>query len=215
MTLLPAERAEVLATARRMVADGLVSGTSGNVSRRAGSLVAVTPRNRDYGTMTAEDVCVVDLAGDPVEGERRPSTETPMHLAVYRAFETGAVVHTHSPFATVIGTVAHELPAIHYLIATLGGPVRVAPYHVFGSEELAEAVVAAGEGRSAVILGSHGAITWGADLAEAYRRAVTLEWLAALYWRARQLGSPRILTQEELDDVRRQLDRLDYAEAGG
>jgi len=214
MSRLPNERAEVLRYAQRMAADGLVAGTSGNISRRSGSVIAITPRNRDYDTMSLDDVSLVDLDGRPLDATRPASTETPMHLAIYRAFDAGAVVHTHSPFATVIGTVLDELPAIHYLIVTLGGPVRVAPYHVFGSDELGAAAIAAGEDRSAVILGTHGAITWGADLAQAYRRSVTLEWLAALYWRARQLGQPRILSQAELDEVAAQLDRLDYAAAG-
>lgn len=214
MNELADERAEVLAFARRMARDGLVTGTSGNISRRVGPRIAITPRNRDYETLTVEDVSVVDLDGGALDGTRPASTETPMHLAVYRSFEVGAVVHTHSPFATVIGTVATELPAVHYLIVTLGGPVRVAPYHVFGSDELGRAVAAAGRDRTAVILGTHGAITWGADLAQAYRRSVTLEWLAALYWRACQLGSPRILTAEELKEVELQFDRLDYAAAG-
>ena len=212
--LFAAERAEVVAFARRMAGDGLVAGTSGNVSRRVGGMIAITPRNRDYDAMTVEDVALIDLDGQPRDTTRPASTEAPMHLAVYRAFDAGAVVHTHSPFATVIGTVATELPAVHYTIVTLGGPVRVAPYHLFGSDELARAVADAGRDRSAVILGTHGAITWGDDLAQTYRRSVTLEWLAALYWRACQLGSPRILTDEELDDVRRQLERLDYAAAG-
>lgn len=214
MSLLAAERAEVVAIARRMSAEGLVSGNSGNVSRRVGSLVAATPRNRDYASMTADDVCVLELGGAQVAGERAPSSEWPLHLALYRAFDAGAIVHTHSPFATAVGTVVDELPAIHYQIVSLGGPVRVAPYHLFGSAALATAVVSAGAGRSAALLGTHGAVAWGDDLEAAYRRAVTLEWLAALYWRACQLGSPRILTSEELDEVRRQLDRLDYAGAG-
>lgn len=214
MSRLPGERAEVVEFARRMARDGLVTGTSGNISRRSGPVIAITPRNRAYDTMSAEDVSLVDLAGRPLDGTRPASTETPMHLAIYRAFDPGAIVHTHSPFATVIGTVDDELPAVHYLIVTLGGPVRVAPYHVFGSVELGEAAIAAGEGRSAVILGTHGAITWGADLAQAYQRSVTLEWLAALYWRARQVGSPRILTAVELAEVAGQLDRLGYAAAG-
>ena len=214
MSRLPDERPEVLRFAQRMARDGLVAGTSGNISRRSGSVIAITPRNRDYDTMSVGDVSLVDLDGRALDGTRPASTETPMHLAIYRAFDAGAVVHTHSPFATAIGAVETELPAIHYTIVTLGGPVRVAPYHLFGSDELAEAAIAAGEGRSAVILGSHGAITWGADLAQAYRRSVTLESLAALYWRARQLGSPRILSSYELDEVSAQLDRLDYEAAG-
>jgi L-fuculose-phosphate aldolase len=207
---LPAERAEVVETARRMHADGLVSGTSGNVSRRRGDLVAITPMGRDYMTMAVEDVCVVGLDGRSVEGELAPSTETPVHLAIYRAFAAGAVVHTHSLYATVVSTVAAELPAIHYLIATLGGPVRVSPYRLFGTEELSESVLAAGAGRWAVIMGSHGAITWGTDLAEAYRRAVTLEWLAKLYCLAVEAGSPRLLTAEELEEVARQFERTGY-----
>jgi len=210
MNLLRAERAEVVSAARRMHIDGLVSGTSGNVSRRQGELVAVTPMGRDYATMVAEDVCVVNVDGRPAEGDLTPSTETPMHLAIYRAFEAGAVVHTHSLYATVVSTVASELPAIHYMIATLGGPVRVSPYRLFGTAELSEAVVTAGAGRSAVIIGSHGAITWGADLAEAYRRSVTLEWLAKLYCRALEVGSPRLLTADEVEEVARQLERTGY-----
>ena len=210
MNLLLAERAEVVSVARRMHLDGLVSGTSGNVSRRLGELVAITPMGRDYATMIAEDVCVVDLEGQRIDGELTPSTETPMHLAVYRAFDAGAVVHTHSLYATVVSTVAHELPAIHYMIAVLGGPVRVSPYRLFGTTELSEAVVAAGAGRSAVIIGSHGAITWGTDLAEAYRRTTTLEWLSKLYCRAREVGTPRLLTDDEVSEVAHQLEQTGY-----
>src|SRR5476651_2133208 len=112
MSRLPDERAEVLAFARRMAADGLVAGTSGNISRRTGSVIAITPRNRAYDTMSAEDVSLVDLDGRSLDDTRPASTETPMHLAIYRAFDAGAVVHTHSPFATVIGAVLDELPAI-------------------------------------------------------------------------------------------------------
>jgi len=210
MNLLLAERAEVVSVARRMHLDGLVSGTSGNVSRRLGELVAITPMGRDYATMIAEDVCIVDLEGQKVEGELTPSTETPMHLAVYRAFDAGAVVHTHSLYATVVSTVAHELPAIHYMVAILGGPVRVSPYRLFGTTELSEAVVAAGAERSAVIIGSHGAITWGTDLAEAYRRTTTLEWLSKLYCRAREVGTPRLLTDDEVSEVAHQLEQTGY-----
>jgi L-fuculose-phosphate aldolase len=210
MNLLLAERTEVVTIARRMHTDRLVSGTSGNVSRRQGSLVAITPMGRDYATMVAGDVCVVDLDGNRVEGDLAPSTETPMHLAVYRAFDAGAVVHTHSLYATVVSTVASELPAIHYMIAILGGPVRVSPYRLFGTRELSETVAAAGAGRSAVIIGSHGAITWGADLAEAYRRTLTLEWLSKLYCRAREVGTPRLLTDDEVAEVARQLERTGY-----
>jgi L-fuculose-phosphate aldolase len=134
-------------------------------------------------------------------------------MAVYRSVpgtDAGAVVHTHSPYATTLSTVVDELPAIHYTIHGLGGPVRVARYHTFGTAELAASVGEALAGRRGAILQNHGTLTYGATLREAYGRSVLLEWLATLYWRARQVGEPRILTAGELDEVREQGRRLRY-----
>ena len=131
-----------------------------------------------------------------------------MHLAVYHAApEARAVVHTHAPYASALSTVVDELPALHYLIAQLGGPVRVAPYATFGSEELAENVAHALEGRTAALLGNHGTIAFGETLEEAYSRTVLLEWLSALYLRSSLLGEPRLLAAEEIDLVARKLIR--------
>ena len=110
-----------------------------------------------------------------------------MHLAIYAATEAGAVVHTHSPEVIALSAAREELPAIHYAITGLGGPVRVAPYVRFGSAGLAAAAVKALDGRSAVILRNHGAVTYGRDLTQAYDRAVLLEWLARTYRLAAQL----------------------------
>ena len=136
-----------------------------------------------------------------VEAEREPSSELPMHLAVYRATDAAAIVHTHAPYATALATVVDELPAIHYMIAELGGPVRVAPYATFGTGELASSVMDALRGRSAVILGSHGTLTFGDSLEHAYSRSVLLEWLATLYYRAALLGEPRLIPTEEIERV--------------
>ena len=124
-----------------------------------------------------------------------------MHLAVYHATDAAAIVHTHAPYATTLATVVDELPAIHYMIAELGGPVRVAPYATFGSDELAASVIDAFDGRSAVLLGSHGTLTIGDSLEQAYWRSVLLEWLATLYYRATQLGEPRLLPGDEIERV--------------
>src|SRR2546423_12971289 len=97
-----------------------------------------------------------------------------MPLSVSRASDAAAVVHTHSPFATTLGTLIEELPPIHYLISLLGGPVRVAPYATPGSAELADHMAKALEGRSAALLGNHGTITTGDTLAKAYSRALLL-----------------------------------------
>jgi L-fuculose-phosphate aldolase len=210
---LASERASLVAFGRRMVADGLVDGMSGNLSVRAGDRVAITPSGVAYDEVRPAGICLVRLAdGSPV-GRGRPSTETPMHLAVYRATDAAAVVHTHSPFVVALSTVLDELPAVHYAMAGLGGPVRVAPYARFGTAELAGQAVAALTGRTAVILGNHGALAYGATLGQAYDRARTLEWLARVYWHARQAGHPRTLTVTQLDEVRDTMDEIGYGES--
>ena len=146
--VLGRERRLVVEYAKRLRPDGLVVLTAGNISVRSGDLVAITPASFDYDRLTAERICVCHLDGTVAEGRLAPSSELPMHLAVYRAApEARAVVHTHAAYASALSTVVDELPALHYLIAQLGGPVRVAPYATCGTEELAENVAQALEGR--------------------------------------------------------------------
>ncbi len=135
-----------------------------------------------------------------------------MHLAIYAATKAGAVVHTHSPEVIALSAAREELPAIHYAITGLGGPVRVAPYVRFGSAGLAAAAVEALDGRSAVILRNHGAVTYGRDLAQAYDRALLLEWLARTYRLALSYGEPSILSAAELDEVTAESRRRRYGE---
>ena len=204
--LLDRERRLVVQYAKRLRPDGLVVLTAGNISVRAGDLVAITPGSYDYDRLTPERICVVHLDGTVAEARLTPSSELPMHLAVYRAApEARAVVHTHASYASALSTVVDELPALHYLIAQLGGPVRVAPYATFGSEELAANVASALEGRTAALLGNHGTVAFGETLEEAYSRTVLLEWLSALYLRSRLLGEPKLLAAEENDLVARKL----------
>lgn len=208
--LLENEREAVAATCRELVREGLVKGTSGNVSVRNGEHVAISPGSVPYETLTPGDICVVDLAGKVVEGTRSPSSELRMHLGVYARTDATATVHTHSPYTSVLSTLIKELPAIHYMIVTLGGPVPVTDYRLFGTEDLARAAGEALTGRSAVILGSHGGMTTGASLDQAYQRSVTLEWLSQLYYRAIQAGEPRIMTAEELSAVEDQMKHYAY-----
>jgi L-fuculose-phosphate aldolase len=194
-------RAGVAATAARMVTAGLVTGTAGNVSARAHDLIAITPSGLDYAALTAAEVGLHDLAGAPVDAPLAPSSELPLHLAIYAGADAGAIVHTHSPAATAVSLLVQALPPIHYYAAMFAGPVLVAPYHPFGTPELGAAAAAALAGSRATLLAHHGAVTIGADLAEAFDLAVTLEWLCEVYLRAAAAGSPAVLSPEALEQA--------------
>ena len=208
IVLLADERSKLCEFGRRAVEDRLVVGSSGNLSVRDGSLVAVTPSGAPLERLTPEDCVVVDLTGTVVEGVREPSSETPMHLALYDADpDAGAIVHTHAVFGAVVATTSTLLPAIHYNVLLLGGhDVRVAPYETYGTPELAAAVREAfAGGRSAALLANHGGVTVGADPAEAYERTRILEWLCEVYVRSLGVGTPRLLTAAELAAVERRM----------
>jgi L-fuculose-phosphate aldolase len=195
--MLERERERVAAAARRLADEGLVLNTAGNVSARADELVAVTPTGAVLQRMSAEDVVVVDLDGNLVDGELVPTSELGLHLGVYRRYAAGAVVHTHAPMSTALASVLDELPVVHYQMLALGGPVRVAPYATFGTPELAELTLDALEGRSAALMSNHGTITLGADPEGATENARLLEWACTIYWRAAAIGTPRVLDEAE------------------
>jgi L-fuculose-phosphate aldolase len=215
---LQAARAQLVSYSARLLDDGLAVGSAGNMSVRIGDRVAITPSGISYTEMRPDDICLVGMDGAELQSSETPSSETPMHLAIYAAAKAGAgagvgaVVHTHSPEVIALSAGREELPAIHYAITGLGGPVRVAPYVRFGSSGLADAAVTALDGRSAVILRNHGAVTYGRDLAQAYDRALLLEWLARTYRLALSYGEPATLSAAELDEVTAESRRRRYGE---
>lgn len=194
---LEAERERVAAACRRLADEGLVLGTAGNVSAREGELVAITPTGAELARLEPEQVTVVDLDGEVVDGELAPTSELDLHLGVHRRYAPGAVVHTHAPWATALSCVLDELPCVHYQMLLLGGPIRVAPYATFGTPELAESVLAALEGKTAALMANHGAIAHAADVDGAVELSLLLEWACAVYWRAAALGAPRALSGDE------------------
>jgi L-fuculose-phosphate aldolase len=208
-------RVELVDAMRRAVADGLSNGTSGNASAMlAEGCVLVTPSGIPPDELKPGAIVLVDADGGVVDDDgSAPTTELALHLAVYAAApDARAVMHTHSPFATAVACACDELPAVHYDIVAVGGPVRVAPYALFGSDELAAACAAALDDRSAALLANHGAVAYGSSVRQAYDRAAKVEWLAALWWRTRALGEPRVLSASQLDDVRAQMARYRYGE---
>jgi L-fuculose-phosphate aldolase len=209
---LQVAREQLVSYCGRLIADGLAVGAAGNMSVRVGDVVAITPSGVRYSELIPDDICVVTLTGEEVAAHETPSSELPMHLAVYAATGAGAVVHTHSAEVIALSATRDELPAVHYAIVGLGGPVRVAAYTRFGSAGLAEAAVTALEDRRAAILQNHGAICYGRTLPEAYDRALLLEWLARVYRLASAHGTPRILSQAELDEVAAESRRRHYGE---
>jgi L-fuculose-phosphate aldolase len=198
---------ELVATARRTVADGLVVGTSGNVSVRIGDTVLVTPSGVAYDRLAADEPCAVDLDGRRVAGALVPTSELPMHLAVYRSTGAAAIVHTHAVHATAVSTLVDELPAIHYMTAALGGPVRVAPYATYGSEELAAHVLEALRDRSGCLLRNHGTLVYADSLGRAYDHTAQLEWMCRVWLAAASVPgrAPALLPPGELDRVARRL----------
>jgi L-fuculose-phosphate aldolase len=181
-------REELCATLRRMAAGGLVLGASGNVSARADDLVAISPSRLWYDTLRPDDVCLVEPNGTLVEGPT-PSVELPMHLAVLAARpEVGAVVHTHSPYATALSGVVDEIPVLEPGQAELvGGATPVAPPAPSGEAALGEAVLAAAGERWAAVVRDHGPVCFGRDLDGALACAFAVEENARIFALARLL----------------------------
>jgi L-fuculose-phosphate aldolase len=204
------ERRALAEACRHLAGEGLVIGTAGNLSVRAGEHVVVTPTGCVLSDVSPGEMAVVELDGSPLDGPA-PTSELGLHLGVYQRFDwAGGVVHTHSPMATAIGCVLDELPPIHYQMLSLGGAVKVAPYATFGSDELHEHVLAALEGHTAALMKNHGTLTCGTGLDSAVEATLLLEWACSLYWHASQIGEPSVLSDDQLADVATQVQRLSY-----
>jgi L-fuculose-phosphate aldolase len=213
------DRAALCDAAREVSASGLVVGSAGNLSVRQGDHLLITPMGARLPAIDPQDCVCVALADGTVDPGHarptRPSSETPLHRAVYAAADDDAVaiVHTHSHFATALAAVVDELPAVHYVASAFGGPVRVAPYETYGSDALAEGVAAALRDRTAALMANHGAVVLGRTAAHAVEQAQQLEWWASVYWHARVFGDPAILSDAQLDEVSAQHRALRYSEA--
>lgn len=185
-------REAVLAAAKKMLAEGLVEGTSGNISGRLpDGLVCLTPSSVPYDTMTLEDLVVVDLDGTVVEGDRSPTTEKDLHLSALRRYpELGAVIHTHAVYATMFALAHEPIPAvIEEVVVYLGGEVPCCAYRGTGTAELGDEVADHLADRGAALVANHGLVTCASSPEKALHNAALVERTAKIVWGARAMGA--------------------------
>lgn len=183
---------------------GLIHGTSGNIAVRDpdDNVIAISPSGRPYQTMTSGDISIVTLDGEWIDGPYKPSSETPMHTAVYRArSDVGATVHIHGLFSTVMAMSGGELPPSTPPQAELA-PIRVVPFELPGSEALARRVVEALGSGCSVLLKNHGSFCCGRDIACAMSAAIYTEEAAQTAYYATLLGKFQPLSPQEIEGVK-------------
>lgn len=200
-------REAIIDKCRWMNASGLNQGTSGNISARYGEEMLITPSAVPYDAMKPEMIAAMPLEGEygSWNGPLQPSTEWRFHLDIMRArSDVGAIVHTHSTYATVLAIARKSIPACHYMMAAFGGTnIRCAGYARYGTKDLSEHALAALEGRNGCLLANHGMIAVGANLDKAMWLAVELETIARQYYLSLALESHVILTDEEIAETAR------------
>ena len=204
--LMETERNEIVEYGKKMSAQGLSKGTSGNLScyDPARGFMAIGPSGLGYFETTPEDVVVMDLNGNVIEGVRKPSSEFDLHATVYQhSPEARAVVHTHSTYCTTFACLRQSIKAVHYVISGAGvDEIPCAEYATFGTPELAVNVGRAMGSGKGLLLANHGLVTCGPNMGKAFGLAVNLEFVAEMQWRAMAVGTPAILTETEMADVR-------------
>ena len=212
--LLQKEREMIVAYGKRMLSAGLTRGTGGNLSiyDRNLELMAITPSGIPYEEIEVEDIMIMKLDGTIVEGNKTPSSEHAMHEIVYRTREdVGAMLHVHSTFAVTLACMNEDLPAVDYMVAySRGRSVKCAPYASFGTTDLAVNALKTMGNQNAVLLANHGMNVVGPDLPKAFAIAEQLEFCAELYVRARTIGKPVILPDDEMDQMVERFMRAGY-----
>lgn len=199
--LLEKERKEIVEFGKKLIETGLTKGTGGNLSifNREKGLMAISPSGINYFKTKPEDVVILNLHGEKVDGDKTPSSEYDMHRIFYKKRkDIDAIIHTHTMYATTIACLNWDLPPVHYMIALAGINVRCAKYASYGTKELAENAFKAMEGRNAVLLANHGMLAGAKDLGNAFNITEEIEYCAELYYRAKSIGNPVILPEDEM-----------------
>ncbi|WP_329886199.1 L-fuculose-phosphate aldolase [Pseudoramibacter faecis] len=200
--LLKQERNDVVIYCKKLITAGLTTGTGGNISifNREKELFAISPSGIDYFEQNPEDIVVMDLDGNVVDGDRKPSSEKDLHRIFYTdRDDIDAIVHTHSTYCTVLATLREPLPASSYLVAFGGPEIRCGGYASYGTPELARLTFDAMRDRQAALMANHGMTAGGKNIASAFNVAEQIEQCARVYVIARSIGEPVILDEDEME----------------
>lgn len=195
-------RADIVNIGVELIEKKLVASTWGNISARINdTLVAITPSGRNYLTLRPEDIVVLDLQGNIIDGSLKPSSELMLHLAIYnQRRDVKAIVHTHSVFASACAVAQKSIPPIiEDLVQMIGGGVDVAQYALPGTQKLAENAVKALQHKNAVLLANHGMVGCGQNLNEAFTACELVEKAAQIFIYANMLGGPVVLSKQDVD----------------
>lgn len=199
------ERKEIVKFAKLMSKEGLIPGTSGNISiyKPEEKLVLITPSGLSYDKLKKRHIVLMDLDGNVVEGKLKPSSEYLLHTYIYKnKIDARALVHTHSVFATAMSVLREPIKPVHYVIADANAyEIPCAPYKRYGTEDLARVALETIGDSKALLLANHGMLAYDESLEKAYSLAKEVEYIAEIQYRARAMGEPVLLTKEELDQV--------------
>ncbi len=200
--LITKARLEIIKAAQKLAGQNMLPGSWGNISIKIDAdTFAVTPSGRGYDSLTPQDITVVNAKGQTLDGKLIPSSELPLHLAIYKALpDAKAIVHTHSIYASACAAARKDIPPlVEDLVQITGGPVRCAEYALPGTEELAQNVIKAMNGKRAALMANHGVACWGVTLDEAIMVAGIVEKAAQLYFITQSLGGAVLLPQSDIE----------------
>lgn len=197
-------RKELIQYALKLNTSGLSVGKSGNVSARCKTGMLITPSAVEYSVLSCNDLIYLDLADEPTaKSNRQPSSEWRFHRDLYLSRkDINAVVHTHSTYCTALACTGRSIPAFHYMVAIAGGKdIPIAPYALFGTEQLSKNVVSSLQFRQACLMANHGMIAIGDSLPDTFKLAAEVEVLAEQYCETLKLGAVNLLDDQQMDEV--------------
>ncbi len=201
------KKKEIIEYGKKIFHSDHVAGTSGNLSCRgengANTYFLITPSGMQYDALIPDDIVIMDLSGNKIEGKRRPSIEYSMHSNIYKSRnEVNAVIHTHSIYTSALAVARIPLPVIVEDLCLIGDEIKVAPYARAGSQQLANNVVNTLGKARAVILANHGLVSVGKDLKDAFKVCEMVERVARIFILAKSIGKAYVLSSRELEDLR-------------